>query len=49
MVKIADSAMMNANIPTRPREGSVQGGTMAGIATGIVLITRISNPGPQDA
>jgi hypothetical protein len=38
IVKIADSAAMRENIPTRPREGSVHGVSIAGIATGSVLI-----------
>jgi hypothetical protein len=38
MVKIADSAAIRENIPTRPREGRVQGVSIAGIAIGSVLI-----------
>src|SRR4030095_8988807 len=38
MEKTADSAAMRESIATRPREGSVQGVSIAGSATGSVLI-----------
>jgi hypothetical protein len=40
MVKIADSAAISENIPTRPREGKVQGVSGAGTATGVALIVQ---------